>query len=139
MLLESSLGTVLSAACGKGRRMDRVRWITHQGKQILFLDLTNCTAQEVIQSVNEVQRIVTTQPINSVRTLSDLNGAQFSRDAVTRIKEVAVFDRPHVSREALVGADSLPQVFYDALKTFSRREFPRFKTREEAMDWLVTG
>jgi len=55
--------------------MDRVRWITHQGKQILFLDLTNCTAQEVIQSVNEVQRIVTTQPINSVRTLSDLNGA----------------------------------------------------------------
>ncbi len=119
--------------------MDRARWITHQGKQILFLDLTNCTAQEVIQSVNEVQHIVTTQPINSVRTLSDLNGAQFSRDAVTRIKEVAVFDRPHVSRAALVGADSLPQVFYDALKTFSRREFPRFKTREEAMDWLVTG
>ena len=119
--------------------MDRVRWITHQGKQILFLDLTNCTAQEVIQSVNEVQRIVTTQPINSVRTLSDLNGAQFSRDAVTRIQEVAVFDRPHVSRAALLGADSLPQVFYDALKAFSRREFPRFKTREEAMDWLVTG
>ena len=45
--------------------MDRVRWITHQGKQILFLDLTNCTAQEVIQWVNEVQRIVTTQLINS--------------------------------------------------------------------------
>jgi len=88
MLLESSLGTVLSAACGRGRRMDRARWITHQGKQILFLDLTNCTAQEVIQSVNEVQHIVTTQPINSVRTLSDLNGAHFSRDAVTRIKEV---------------------------------------------------
>ena len=43
--------------------MDRVRWITHQGKQIL--DLTNCTAQEVIQWVNEVQRIVTTQLINS--------------------------------------------------------------------------
>jgi hypothetical protein len=98
--------------------------------------LTNCTAQEVIHSVNEVQHIVTTLPINSVRTLSDLNGG---RDAVTRIKEVAVLDRPHVSRAALVGADSLPQVFYDALKTFSRREFPRFKTREEAMDWLVTG
>jgi anti-sigma B factor antagonist len=37
----------------------------------------------------------------------------------------------------MVGAESLPEVFYEALKTFSRREFHRFKTREEAMDWLV--
>jgi hypothetical protein len=29
------------------------------------------------------------------------------------------------------------KVFYERLKTFSRREFARFKTREEAMDWLV--
>jgi len=64
-------------------------------------------------------------------------GAQFSRDAVTRMKEVAVFDKPYVKRAAIVGAQSLPKVFYEALKTFSRREFPRFRTREEAMDWLV--
>jgi len=36
-----------------------------------------------------------------------------------------------------VGAQSLPKVFYDALTTFSRREFLRFEAREEAMDWLV--
>ena len=37
----------------------------------------------------------------------------------------------------MVGAESLPEVFYEALKTFSRREFPRFKTREQALEWLV--
>jgi hypothetical protein len=57
--------------------------------------------------------------------------------SVGRAKEVAVFDRPFVKRAALVGAESLPKVFYEAVKTFSRREFPRFKTREEALDWLV--
>src|SRR5438445_486595 len=77
MLLESSLGTVLSAACGRGRRMDRVRWITHQGKQIL--DLTNRTAQEVIQSVNEFQRIGGVFPsicrtISSYRIVERLGG-----------------------------------------------------------------
>src|SRR6266852_2882070 len=117
--------------------MDRVRFISHQGQQILLIDLTNCSAEEVMQTAAEAQRIVTAQPSKSVLTLSDLTGAQFSRDAVTRMKEVAVFDRPYVKRAALVGAESLPKVFYDALKTFSRREFPRFKTREEAMDWLV--
>ena len=69
--------------------------------------------------------------------MSDFTGTRFSRAAFTRIKEVAVFDRPFVQRAAFVGAESLPKVFYEALKTFSRREFPRFKTREEAMDWLV--
>jgi hypothetical protein len=57
--------------------MDRVCFITHQGKQILFIDVTNCAAEE------------------------------------------------------------LPKVFYEALKIFSQREFRKFKTREEAMDWLV--
>jgi hypothetical protein len=117
--------------------MDRVRFITHQGKQILFIDVTNCAAEEVIELVTEVQCMVTAQPPKSVLTLSDLTGARFSRSAVTRMKEVAVFDRPYVKRAAFVGAQSLPRVFYEALKTFSQREFRKFKTREEAMDWLV--
>ena len=117
--------------------MDHVRFITHQGRQILFFDVSNCAAEEVIERLAEAQRIVTAQPRNSVLTLGDFTGTQFTRAAVTRMKEVAVFDRPYVKRSALVGAQSLPKVFYEALKTFSQREFHRFKTREEAMDWLV--
>jgi hypothetical protein len=117
--------------------MDRVRFTTHRGKEILLVDLTNCSAQEVIELLSDVQIIVTAQPRNSVLALGDLTGAEFSRAAVTRMKEVAVFDRPYVKRTAFVGAESLPQVFYQALKTFSQREFFRFETREEAMDWLV--
>jgi hypothetical protein len=108
-----------------------------QGKQILFIDMTNCVSEDAMVIATEVQRVVTAEPRNSVLTLSDLTGAEFRRDAITRTKEVAVFDRPYVKRAAIVGAESLPNVFYKALKTFSRREFPRFKTREEAMNWLV--
>jgi hypothetical protein len=28
-------------------------------------------------------------------------------------------------------------VFHEHLKTFSQRDLPTFKTREEALDWLV--
>jgi len=127
----------LGAASGKGCRMDRAGFLTHQGKQILFTDVTNCAAEEVVDLLTDVQLIVTAQTRNSVLSLGDLTGAEFSRAAVTRLKEVAVFDRPYVKRAAFVGAQSLPKVFYEALKAFSQREFRRFKTREEAMDWLV--
>ena len=117
--------------------MDRIRFITHGGKQVLLIDASDCTTEELLEVMEETRRQVTAQPRNSVLTLSDLAGGEFRRDAITRMKEVAVFDRPYVKRAAIVGAESLPNVFYEALKTFSRREFPRFNTREEAMNWLV--
>jgi len=60
-----------------------------------------------------LSQIVTAQARKSVLTLTDLSGAQFSRESVTKAKEVAVLDRPYVKRAAIVGAESLPTVFYE--------------------------
>lgn len=117
--------------------MDRVRYVTHQGKAILLIDLSGCKPTEMIDVFDSVEEIVTAQPPQSVLTLADFGGAEFDRDAVTRMKEVAVMDRPHVRRAALVGTEDLPKVYHKALETFSVRDFPMFKTREEAMEWLV--
>jgi hypothetical protein len=54
--------------------VDRVRFVTHQGKQILFIDMTDCVSEEVMVIASEVRRVVTAQPRNSVLTLSDLTG-----------------------------------------------------------------
>lgn len=117
--------------------MDRVRFITHAGKRILLIDSSNCTPEQGIRNANEALLLVTAEPLNSVLTLIDLTGAQVSRDSVKRAKEVIVLNRPYVKRSALVGAESLPKVFYEAITRFSQREFPRFNAREGALDWLV--
>jgi hypothetical protein len=132
---KSPLGYVLNAGSRRGVRMDRVRFITHQGKQILLVDLTDCAAEEVIELLTQVQHIVTTQPRNSVLTLCDLTGTEFSRAAVTRMKEVAVFDRPYVN--SACGCRESTQSLLRRAEDLFRREFLRFKTREEAMDCLV--
>ena len=72
----------------------------------------------------------------SVLTLAEFTGAQIDKSVATRMKEVLVLDRPYVKRRR--GWDeSVPHVFYEHFKNFSQRDFPLFKTREEAMDWLV--
>jgi len=116
---------------------DHVGFITHKGKQILLVDFTNCTPEEVKSVADKARRIITAQPPNSVLVLADFTGAQFSRDAVTRIKEVTTYDRPYVKRAAWVHTEGLPKVFYDAIKAFSQREFPIFETCEQALEFLV--
>ena len=116
---------------------DRIRFITHQGKQILLVDLSNCSTAEVETIIRAVPGVVTTRPRASVLVLSDFTGASFDQETIRAMKESAVFDKPYVKKSAWVGAESFPEAFRDSLKSFSRREFPTFKTRQEALDWLV--
>jgi hypothetical protein len=116
---------------------DRIRFITHKGKHILLVDLTHCLAAEVLKIARIVPTHVMSEPRGSVLLLADFTGAEFDREAITGMKESAVFDRPHLKKSAWVGTENLPKVFYEHIKQFSQRELPTFKTREEAMDWLV--
>ena len=117
--------------------MDRVRFITHHGKRVLLIDSSNCTLEQGIRNANESLLLVTAEPPKSVLILIDITGAAVSRESVARAKEVTVLNRPYVKRSALVGAESLPSAYYEAIKRFSQREFQQFNTREEALDWLV--
>jgi|SRR5579862_1590119 hypothetical protein len=118
---------------------DRIRFIEHKGQQIMLVDFTNCSSKEVLAIVAEVREQIPEHPRNSLLTLADYTGSEVDKPVAMRIKETLVLDRPYVKRSAWVGTEHLPHVFYENFKSFSQREFPLFKTREEAMDWLVKG
>ena len=117
---------------------ERLRFITHKGHAIYVIDLTNCTGKELLLLLEQVRADVARHARGSLLILADFNGAEFDKKVATRMKEVLVLDRPFVKRSAWVGTESLPLVFYEHFKNFSQRDFPTFKTREEAMDWLVS-
>jgi diguanylate cyclase (GGDEF)-like protein/PAS domain S-box-containing protein len=116
---------------------DRLRFITYEGKQILLINVSNCSATEVETTFRAVPELVTTRPRGSVLILTDFKGASFDQEAIRVMKETAVFDKPYVKKSAWAGTEGVPHVFSANLSSFSRREFPAFKTREEALAWLV--
>jgi hypothetical protein len=117
---------------------ERIRFIAHRGQQVLLVDITNCSTAEMIQLGHLVPGYVSAEPRGSVLLLADFSGSKFDKAAVETLKQAAVFDRPHIKRSAWVGVEGMPRVFYENLKAFSQRELPTFKTREEALDWLVS-
>lgn len=116
---------------------DRIRFIAHRGKQILSVDFSHCPASVVEQVLREVPEVVATQPLRSVRIIADFTGAAFSSDAIQAMKEAAVFDKPYVKKTAWFGAEDIPNEFKKTLSSYSLREFPSFKNRDEALAWLV--
>src|SRR5256884_1545247 len=116
----------------------RIRFFTHKGKEILLVDLSNCTPAEVEQISRKVPDYVTTKPPKSVLLLADFAGASLDQNTVWTMKESAVFDKPHINKTAWVGAEKFPEELKNELTKFARREFPIFKSREEALEWLVS-
>ena len=115
----------------------RIRWISFRGAEILQVDCSHCTAEQVQKIAQDVADYVTVQPRDSVLVITDFTGASFNKDALRTMKETAVFDKPFVKKSAFVGTQTFPRQFYEDLKTFSRRVLPMFESREEALEWLV--
>jgi len=60
---------------------DRIRFISHEGKKILLIDFSNCSAGEVEEVCRRVPEVVTTLPRNSVLILSDFTGATVDKES----------------------------------------------------------
>jgi hypothetical protein len=116
---------------------DHIHFINHQNKQVLLLDLSNCSAAEVRKIFQAVPEFVTVRRRDSVLMLSDFTGASFDLEAVRAMKETAVFDKPYVKKSAWTGTENLPKAFAEDVSSFSHRKFPVFETRKEALAWLT--
>ena len=111
---------------------DRIHFIEHEGKQILLIDASQVSAQQMLLLLEYVQIIVAKHARESVLILADLTGAKIDRTVATRIKEVLTLDRPFVKK-----TENIPHALMESFHSFSQREIVLFKTREEAMNWLV--
>ena len=116
---------------------DRIHFVEHQGKQILLLDFSHATTQQMLLLLEHVRITVAQHARDSLVTLADLTGAQIDRTVATNIKEVLTLDRPFVRKTAWVGTEHIPHAFMESFHQFSQREIVTFSTRAEAMDWLV--
>ena len=120
-----------------GINEQRMRFIKHKGHTILSIDFRGCEAKEMLLLLDQIKSTVERHNRGSLLILSDFAGAQFDKQVATRAKEVLVLDRPYVKKSAWIGTESLPHVYYENFKSFSQRELPTFKSREEALDWLI--
>jgi hypothetical protein len=116
---------------------ERLHFIKHKGHAIYVINFSHCTAKEMLVLLDLVRADVARHAPASLLILADFTGAQIDKQVATRAKEVLVLDRPYVKKSAWIGVESFPHVFYEHFKSFSQRELPTFKTREEAMEFLV--
>lgn len=116
---------------------ERVRFINHEGRDILFLDFSRCKADEVVKTIHHAKKIISSRPENSLLTLTDVTDARFNDEVGQNMKEFTAHNKPYVKASAVVGITGLKKIIFSAVVRFSQRNITAFDDIEEAKSWLV--
>ena len=118
---------------------ERVKFITHRGVQILFIDLSHATPDEFLAAMNEARGMIAAQPQGSLRTLTNVAGVRFRKELTPSIREFLVHNKPFVRAGAVVGLDALKMIVFNFINRVSGRSLRAVDDQTAAMDWLAGG
>jgi hypothetical protein len=115
---------------------DRLTFIEHKGKRILTINSAGADLKTVKAIAAECWHIVSQQELQSVRTLNDLSGGEFTTETVRIFSELAAKNRPYIVRAALIGIKGMRFFAYQTVVSLTKRPLKLFDNRTEALDWL---
>lgn len=118
--------------------MKRVQFVQHNGKEILFLDFSQCTARDALAVIEEATAAIRTRPHQSLLTLTDVTGTRFDDTLSQRMKEFTAHNKPYVRAAAVVGITGLKKIIFEGVMLFSKRKIHTFDDHKSARAWLIT-
>ncbi|MGK0289923.1 MAG: hypothetical protein ACI86H_001372 [bacterium] len=121
-----------------GEIMKRVYFENYKNVRILILNFSNGNSvQEILDTVKQGMKVIQSEPLNSVRVLSQLTGVRFNTDVFHALKQLTIQDKPFVKASAVVGLSNFQSILVDTVENASQRKFAVFKNDPEARDWLL--
>ena len=119
--------------------MERIEEFTHNGKNFIYIDVSNLKKNEdFITIVGIVKQIMVKYAEKSVYTITNIENIIFD----TETKEIAArcleYNESYVKYGAIIGLDGIKKIMANAVfKVSGRNNMRFFYTKEKAIEWLL--
>ncbi len=124
--------------------MERVRWVTHKGKKILYLDYTGLRAtkpeeKKIVLGIIAEATAIARRSAEKIRFLSDVTDTVSDKEVVNALQEFGrtTTSLDKVDRECAVGVSGVQKALVTMINLVSKTKLVMFDTADKAMDWLV--
>ena len=117
----------------------RSKWIEHKGTKIFYQDFSRqfYNSAAVKAELEEVQKIVLSQPIDSVLVLSDFRDTTVGSDLLSSMNTASNTTKDYVHKTAVLGVTGMKRKLADLLTALTGQPLKYFDDIEAAKDWLV--
>jgi hypothetical protein len=118
--------------------LSRIQYIEHKGRKVLLFDLANGKAADILDVVARGIPIVRNSEPNSLLTLTDVTNLAVQDVAKTELMKFVADNKPYVKAAAVVGVSDLAKAMLSTTRLLTGRNIVSFRTRDEALNWLVS-
>jgi hypothetical protein len=116
---------------------DRVYWVEHKGKKILFADYKDIELDDIEDVLKRLKIEYEIHPKHSVLDMTDVTNANYDRKTWKTFQEYGKLAEPYIKASAVIGITKPQKVMLKAYQVVTRQKVKAFDTVEEARDWLV--
>ena len=118
---------------------NRIRWIEHKEKEILYIDYSNFPNTDVtINTILEVNDYVKKLGKYDLLMLVDVRKSYADEKIVVEaLKNNALTVKPYVKKVAVVGVSRTQEVILTVVNMFSSLGIKPFDNVDDAKDWLI--
>ncbi|MHA2367149.1 MAG: hypothetical protein ACXAC7_24570 [Candidatus Hodarchaeales archaeon] len=122
--------------------MDRVTWIEHKGREILYIDYSGLDArsnkEDILGVIEEFKKKALEKKAKTL-FLSNVTDAYTDSFIFSELKAAAKFcvDNNLIEKECIVGIKGIKKAFVKIINTFARTTLVTFNSVDKAKDWLV--
>lgn len=117
----------------------RSTWVDHNGKRIFYQDFSKHfhNSGAVRTELEEVQKIVTAEPKDSVLVLSDFRDTNVGSDLLASMNAASAATKAYVRKTAVLGVTGMKRKLADLLTALTGQQLKYFDDLEAAMVWLT--
>src|SRR5512139_1594636 len=117
----------------------RSNWIEHKGKKIFYQDFSRqfYNSAAVKAELEEVQKVVIAEPMDSVLVLSDFRDTSVGSDLLSSMNTASNATKDHVHKTAVLGVTGMKRKLADLLTALTGQQLKYFDDIEAAKNWLV--
>lgn len=117
----------------------RSNWIEYKGKKILYQDFSKhfYNSVAVKAELEEVQKIVIAEPLNSVLVISDFRDTNVGSDLLSAMNAASAATKNHVRKTAVLGVTGMKRKLADLLTALTGQPLKYFDDMDAAKRWLV--
>ncbi len=117
---------------------DRVKWLKHNGKEILFTDWKNLRDDDkFVATVKETSEYVISLQRYELLELIDVTNSHKTPNVLKTMKQMSLQTKPFNKKKAIVGLATFQRILLEAINQFAGEKIRAFEHQEEAMEWLT--
>ena len=116
------------------------KWIEHKGKRIFYVDCTGfgSDSEALRAEAHAIIELVTQQPENSIRALSNAEGTVGTPENLNILKGIVTRTTRFVRRRAVIGVSGIRKALLDIInRATGNKPFASFSDETAAKEWLI--